>query len=118
MHVLAHTGALPPRKPTGIRQVSRIIYEDSSTGCTTEHDMGSVVVGVGTSGAENDHDFIIPRDDSVRTLESVRCIVGDRVSVSMLPPLANNAVAPALMTKGLMLGRDGPSPQGSGKEVG
>jgi histone deacetylase complex subunit SAP18 len=61
---------------------------------------GTFVIGAGGPGAEFGDDvggdtMIGARDDSAKTLNDVRFVVGDYISCAVLPPLADGSVAPA-----------------------
>ncbi|KAI9660475.1 MAG: hypothetical protein M1821_009825 [Bathelium mastoideum] len=108
------TSALPgsalPSPLIGTRLAYRLIYPDTGQptrpgpGRYLAKDLGSVIVGVGGPGVESGEgsangEYHRGRGsdklegDADRTLQDARFVIGDYVSVAILPPLANGAVA-------------------------
>ncbi|KAJ2965246.1 hypothetical protein NQ176_g10705 [Zarea fungicola] len=96
-----------PSPSIGTRLVFQLVYPDlkgvSSLGTGSAKfavkDLGSVVVGGGGPGAEDEDEHPIDAGrghaGSIRTLQDAHFAAGDYISCAVLPPLANGSIAPA-----------------------
>lgn len=116
--------------PAGHRVAFRLIFPDMRTpprtqdapGRYTAKEMGSVVIGADTAmenGATNGHTETDIEDDSAQTLQDFKFVVGDWISCTILPPLANGEVAPPPPSIGPpRAGYGGPPPRTFGGDRG
>lgn len=91
-----------PSPAIGTRLVFRLIYPDAAQGGRrfgrfAVKELGSVVIGAGNPGGEDDLNGLgeAEDDDGQKTLDEARFVVGDYVSCAILRPLETGAVAPA-----------------------
>jgi len=117
------TSALPsllPDPPVGTRLCFRLIYPDTKAaaamgpgadarGRYLSKDIGNVVIGPRDSpyhnGEEDDGAAAAPPrglrlqgNDTERTLQDVRFVIGDYVDCAILPPLEDGSVAPPIIS--------------------
>jgi len=106
-----------PSPSVGTRLAYRLIYPDTRGGPASSprlmvKELGSVVIGPSGAGAESEEvedaganldgvaaDAGASLHDATRTLADARFVVGDYISVAILPTLESGAVAPASAAK-------------------
>lgn len=122
------TSALPnllPSPAAGTRVAYRLVYPDTRPASTRHNEpgryiskeLGSVVVGATGTNIDVDMDGAdAAEDDANKTLQDARFLIGDYVSCTILPPLANGAVAPVPSGQGSAPrgGYGGPPRNGTG----
>ncbi|KAI1844096.1 hypothetical protein JX265_009641 [Neoarthrinium moseri] len=114
-HLAFAPTSILPDPAVGTRLSFRLIFADTRAANSQHHhrqggaaavparfmvkDLGSVVIGDGGPGLDPADaaaaKSLSPEDDGAKTLADARLVVGDYISVAILPPLGDGSVAPA-----------------------
>ncbi|ORY70052.1 Sin3 associated polypeptide p18-domain-containing protein [Pseudomassariella vexata] len=101
-HLAAASPPLLPEPAIGTRLAFRLIFPDTRNASQIPRylvkDLGSVVLGDGGPGLDPSDvaaEKQLEGADAAKTLSDARFVVGDFVSVAILPPLSDGSVAPA-----------------------
>lgn len=130
------TAALPgvvPEPAIGTRLVFRMIYPDMSRramngrlgdegqGRYMSREIGSVVISAPSETndlKDTAEDWELDGEDSDRTLEDVRFVIGDYIDCAIFPPLSDGSVVPRAPARGGFVSGRGRVPHSSGRGPG
>lgn len=115
-----------PRPLAGTRIGFRLIFPDTrsinhsdSRGRWLSKPVGSVVIGSEPSGGDGTQADVKMEGDAMKTLADARFVIGDYVSVAIIPPMDDGSVAPMPPAeRGTETGRLGPPPRRFGGPPG